>query len=64
HRFEIDVARLHALSPTAKLINGFGYISKDKEPIKSAKDAAVGDTLSITLSDGTISANVTGVSDN
>lgn len=64
HRFEIDVARLHALSPTAKLINGFGYISKDKEPIKSAKDAAVGDTLSITLSDGTISANVTGVSAN
>ena len=64
HRFEIDVARLHALSPTAKLINGFGYISKDKEPIKSAKDAVVGDTLSITISDGTISANVTGVSDN
>ncbi len=59
HRFEIDLTRLHALSPTSKLINGFGYISKENEPVKSAKDAAVGDTLSITLSDGTISANVT-----
>ena len=58
HRFEIDVARLHALSPTAKLINGFGYITTDAGPLRSAGEVTAGDRLSVTLSDGTLQAEV------
>ncbi len=61
HRYEINVAKLHALSPTAKLINGFGYISTGTEPVRSVKDVKSGDTIAVTLSDGSITASVTDI---
>ncbi len=58
HRLELGLARLNGLSPTAKLINGFGYISKNGEPVLSKKDVARDDELTIYLHDGNIDVTV------
>lgn len=60
-RLEVDITRLHGLSPTAKLVNGFGYIadSKDK-PVTSIKGIKEGDNLTIRVHDGTIDTKVLG----
>jgi exodeoxyribonuclease VII, large subunit len=58
-RFRVDVERLNGLSPTAKLINGFGYISGNKKPVTSIGDVSMGDKLEVTIHDGTIEATVT-----
>ena len=60
-RLEVDITRLHGLSPTAKLVNGFGYIadSKDK-PVTSIKGVKEGDNLTIRVHDGTIDTKVVG----
>ena len=60
-RLEVDITRLHGLSPTAKLVNGFGYIadSKDK-PVTSIKGVKEGDNLTIRVHDGTIDTKVLG----
>lgn len=60
HRYEVLLARLNGLSPTAKLINGFGYISHAGKAVTSAGEVAVSDEILITLHDGTIEAAVTG----
>ena len=60
HRFELLLATLNGLSPTAKLVGGFGYISKDGKPVTSVKLVEPGDDVVIRLSDGEIEANVTG----
>lgn len=61
HKLAIYTERLNGLSPTAKLVGGFGYIETDKKAILNAADIAVGDNIKITLHDGTIDANVTGI---
>ena len=53
--------RIHGLSPTAKLINGFGYISSDGEPVRSVVGITPGDDIEITLHDGRIQAVVADV---
>ena len=60
HRFELLLATLNGLSPTAKLVGGFGYVSKDGKPVTSVKLVEPGDDVVIRLSDGEIEANVTG----
>lgn len=52
HRLEIQMAKLHGLSPTAKLINGFGYLSKDGGSIKDITKLAKGDVVTITVQQG------------
>lgn len=55
HKLELYTKELHGLSPTAKLINGFGYIEgSDGEPVTSVKKVKEGDQISLTISDGTI----------
>ena len=55
HKLELYTRELHGLSPTAKLINGFGYLEgPDGEPVTSAKKVKEGDQISLTISDGTI----------
>lgn len=55
HRLELYTGRLHGMSPTAKLINGFGYLENENgDPLVSAKNVKQGDRISITVSDGTI----------
>lgn len=54
--------RLNGLSPTAKLVNGFGYIaSKSGKSVTSVSDVKPGDEIQITVHDGKISASVTDV---
>lgn len=57
HRLELFTGKLHGLSPTAKLINGFGYLEdSDGQPLISVDCIKVGETVSVTLSDGKIYA--------
>lgn len=52
--YKLLLAKLHALSPTAKLTNGFGYISHKGKAVDSVKDVAKGDALTLRISDGII----------
>lgn len=55
HRLELYTKELHGSSPTAKLINGFGYLEDSKgEPVTSVYKVKEGDHISLTISDGTI----------
>ena len=57
HKLELYTKELHGLSPTAKLINGFGYLEgQDGEPVTSVQKVKEGDQISLTISDGTIFA--------
>lgn len=57
HRMEVYAHRLNALSPTAKLINGFGYLEDAQgQPLLSADRVKKGDKILITVSDGKIHA--------
>lgn len=57
-RFEVLLANLNGLSPTAKLVGGFGYVSKDDKPVKNAADVKSGDNINIRMHDGDIPAVV------
>lgn len=57
-RFEVLLAELNGLSPTAKLVDGFGYVTKDNRPVKNISDVMIGDNINIRMHDGNISANV------
>lgn len=61
HRLDVLTARLHGLSPTAKLVGGFGYIECDGKPVNSVKELHANDKLLITLHDGNINTVVTEV---
>ena len=52
-------AKINALSPTAKLINGFGYIERADTPVTGAGMLKKGDELCITFKDGKAMAQVT-----
>ena len=58
NRYRVLVTKLNGLSPTAKLINGFGYISLDDKPVKSVRDVNVGDEISIRIHDGRVITTV------
>ncbi len=55
HRVDLLTAKLHGLSPTAKLIGGFGYVeSADGKPVTTVDSVAVKDHMTIVLHDGQI----------
>ena len=56
NRFRLLLQELNGLSPTAKLVNGYGYISKDGKPLVSVQDVEKGDTLHLKIHDGEIRA--------
>ncbi|MBR1670446.1 MAG: exodeoxyribonuclease VII large subunit [Butyrivibrio sp.] len=58
NRFKILVTRLHGLSPTAKLVSGFGYITKDERPVVSVQDVNAGDRVDIRIHDGLLRTRV------
>ncbi len=60
-RLELTTVRLHGLSPTARLVRGFGYISHDGRPVSGVEDIRKDDEVQITVHDGTINTRVTGV---
>ena len=61
HRFRMSVTQMHGLSPTAKLVNGFGYLTHDQKPVRSVSELQAGDELTVVLHDGTIQAEVRSV---
>ncbi len=56
--------RIHAMSPTAKLIGGFGYIETDGKSVDTVSMLKEGDKLNITLHDGQINTVVEGININ
>lgn len=61
HRYEILVTGLHGLSPTAKLVKGFGYISLNEKPVTTVQEVQAGDPLLIQIHDGQIHSQVVDV---
>lgn len=59
HAFEGSCARLEALSPLAVLARGYAVLQKDETTVKSVNDVATGDRLTIRVSDGSFTADVT-----
>ena len=59
HWCEVLTAQLHGLSPTAKLVKGFGYISFEDRPVVSVKNVRAGDRIEIRIHDGRICSQVT-----
>lgn len=59
HRYEMLLARLDGLSPTAKLIGGYGYIEKENgQALKDIEDAVPDEELQITIWNGSLKASV------
>ncbi len=58
NKYRVLVAQLNGLSPTAKLIHGFGYITSGDDPVMSINDVGVGDEVSIRIHDGQIKTTV------
>lgn len=58
HKLEIFATKLNGLSPTAKLINGFGYVETDDGPVVGVENINKGDMIHITMHDGKIHAQI------
>lgn len=58
-RCDVLIAQLHGLSPTAKLVKGFGYITVDSKPVVSVNKVNIGDTLKVQIHDGYILSCIT-----
>lgn len=61
HRYELLVMGLHGLSPTAKLVNGFGYISHEGKPVTGVEEVKEGDSIQVDIHNGTIISTVTDI---
>lgn len=58
HRYEVLVTSLHGLSPSAKLVDGFGYISIDNKPVTTVEHVKAKDELKVRMHDGVITTTV------
>ena len=58
HRLEMLAEKLNGLSPSAKLVGGFGYIEHQGAPLNDVAVLKKGDELAITVSTGTVKAEV------
>ena len=61
HRFQLALTGLHSLSPTAKLVKGFGYIQLKGQPLTDVGQAKVGDAISVRIHNGALEAAVTAI---
>lgn len=62
HMCELLLTRLNGLSPTAKLVGGYGYVERaDGKALKSVDEIKEQEILSVILSDGRIETVVTNV---
>lgn len=61
HRYEVLVTSLHGFSPSAKLVDGFGYVSVNDQPVTAVKDVQVDDELKVRMHDGVITTKVVDV---
>lgn len=59
HELELYAERLNGLSPTAKLMRGYGYVTDKKgEIVVSADSVNTGDMIQVTFMDGSVLAEV------
>ena len=58
HQLELRTLELNGLSPTAKLVNGYGYIAKKGIPVKEITDLQKDDVVSITMANGKKNAKI------
>ena len=58
HRYELLSVWLNGLSPTAKLVGGFGYIEKNGRPVSDVSKIKENDEIDITINNGRISTVV------
>ena len=64
NRFLLNAEKLEKLSPVAKITKGFAYVSDGEgKKVASVKTVGVGETLDVTLSDGTITTEVKSVTE-
>ena len=61
HRLEVLVATLDGRSPTAKLVGGFGYITRGARPVTTVDEIRSEEELRIRIHDGEIHTKVIGV---
>lgn len=60
HRYELLLEKLNGLSPTAKLVGGYGYIENERgTPVKSILDLKEKESFFITVRDGRAEGVVT-----
>lgn len=59
HHYELLAERLHGCSPTAKLINGYGYIQSQGAALRRLEQIKPGDAITVTIHDGQVQASVT-----
>ena len=61
HRLKIYLERFEGLSPLRKLNQGYAYISDDNgRNVSSVSQVSPGDSIEIAVTDGMITAEVTG----
>jgi exodeoxyribonuclease VII large subunit len=58
HMLAVLTARLHGVSPTAKLLHGFGYVEKDGAPVTDIGTLKKGDRIAVTMQTGTKQAEI------
>lgn len=58
NRFRLAVTQLHSLSPTAKLVKGFGYIQLKGQPLTDVRKARPGDEIRVQIHNGALEAAV------
>lgn len=60
HQYELMLEKLNGLSPTAKLVGGYGYIENEQgTPVKSILDMKEKESFSVTIWDGRAEGIVT-----
>lgn len=59
--FSSLAGKLDTLSPLGVIARGYAIVSKGEDVLTKAKDFNIGDTVNIKLSDGNVSASVTGI---
>ena len=62
HNLSETYAKLEALNPLNILLRGYSAVTKDDKFISSVANVSVGDKITIKMSDGSVSADVTEVS--
>lgn len=56
HAFLLKAQRLQDLSPLNRLVGGYGYVTKNQEPVTTIEKVDVGDTVNVRLFDGSFDA--------
>ena len=63
HRLDVDIEKLKGLSPLDRLKGGYSYmVSESGVNIRSIRDVGEGDKVTAFVSNGKVTATVTGVS--